>query len=186
MVRTPTGYKFRHPVLCDALLENRLPSQLRDLHRQAAASLEALDRSPARIGYHLVQAGDRAAAVAWMLRAAETSAALGAYPEALSTLESVRGEAKGSELVRLLSLRADLLMAAADAGAVDAYRDALGATTEAADRSRLRARLARAATYAGDLETASIALDGYAMRMPGQCAKMLSPDWLWYGPPPRR
>ena len=33
---------------------------------------------------------------------------------------------------------------------------------------------------------ASIAVEGYAMRMPGQCAKMLSPDWLWYGPPPRR
>ena len=33
---------------------------------------------------------------------------------------------------------------------------------------------------------ASCAFDGKAMRMPGQCAKMLSPDWLWYGAPPRR
>src|SRR6185503_3343617 len=33
---------------------------------------------------------------------------------------------------------------------------------------------------------ASMAVEGYAMRIPGQCAKMLSPDWLWYGPPPRR
>ena len=33
---------------------------------------------------------------------------------------------------------------------------------------------------------ASAALDGNAMRIPGQCAKMLVPDWLWYGPPPRR
>ena len=27
---------------------------------------------------------------------------------------------------------------------------------------------------------------GSRMRIPGQWAKMLSPDWLWYGPPPRR
>jgi hypothetical protein len=34
--------------------------------------------------------------------------------------------------------------------------------------------------------TASAAVEGNAMRRPGQCAKMLSPDWLWYTPPPRR
>jgi hypothetical protein len=39
-------------------------------------------------------------------------------------------------------MRADLLMAAADAGAVDAYRQALAVVDEPADRSRLRARLA--------------------------------------------
>ena len=33
---------------------------------------------------------------------------------------------------------------------------------------------------------ASAAFEGNAMRIPGQCAKMLSPDWLWYGPPPRK
>ena len=33
---------------------------------------------------------------------------------------------------------------------------------------------------------ASWAFDGNAIRMPGECAKMLTPDWLWYGAPPRR
>jgi DNA-binding SARP family transcriptional activator len=160
LLRTDTGYEFRHAMLRDALLEMLRPAQSRALHRQAAAALEALDRSPARIGHHLLQAGDQAAAVRWMLLAAETSAALGAYPEALSTLEAVRAQAQGTDLARLLSLRADLLMASADAGAVDAYRDALGLATDPADRSRLRARLARAARVAGDLETAAIALDG--------------------------
>src|SRR5258708_36598351 len=28
--------------------------------------------------------------------------------------------------------------------------------------------------------------DGNTMRMPGQCAKMLSPDCEWHGAPPRR
>ena len=70
------------------------------------------------------------------------------------------GPARGADLRRLLSLRADLLMAAADAGAVDAYREALAVVDEPADRSRLRARLARAATFAGDLDTAAVALEG--------------------------
>lgn len=50
--------------------------------------------------------------------------------------------------------------AGAHPGALDAYRNALAAVTDPAERSRLRARLARAATFAGDLETATIALDG--------------------------
>ena len=52
--------------------------------------------------------------------------------------------------------------AGADAGDVDAYREALSVVIDPAARSRLRARLARAATIAGDLETAAIALDGLA------------------------
>jgi DNA-binding SARP family transcriptional activator len=160
LLRTDTGYEFRHGMLREALLNTLRPSQMRSLHRRAAAALEALDRSPGRIGYHLLQAGDQSTAVGWMLRAAETSAALGANQEALATLESVRPRATGSDLARLLSLRADLLIASADADAVDAYRDALAVATAPADRARLRARLARAATFAGDLDTAAIALDG--------------------------
>lgn len=114
-----------------------------------------------------------------MLRAAETSAALGAYREALSTLEAVRARAEGTDLARLLSLRADLLMAGADAGAVDAYRDALGLATDPADRSRLRARLARAATFAGDLETAAIALDGLVTDGSPQDTELLLARGTW-------
>ena len=39
------------------------------------------------------------------------------------------------------------------AGAVDAYREALAGATDPSDRSRLRARLARAATVGNDLDT---------------------------------
>jgi DNA-binding SARP family transcriptional activator/tetratricopeptide (TPR) repeat protein len=160
LVRTPTGYEFRQHLLREALLDRLRPTQLRTLHRRAAAALEALGRSPARIGHHLVQAGERAAAVSWMIRAAETSAAYGAYQDAVATLESVRDRAEGPDLARLDSLFADLLMAKGDAGAVQAYRVALGRATDRAERSRLRARLARAATLEGDLDTATIALDG--------------------------
>jgi DNA-binding SARP family transcriptional activator len=160
LVRTRFGYEFRHSLVRDALLTGLRPAQLRQLHGRAAGALERLDRPPARIGYHLLHAGERARAVPWLLRAAETSAALGAYQDALANLQAVRADAKGAELTRLLSLHADLLMARADAGAVDAYREALGHATDPAERLRLRARLARAATFAGDLETATIALDG--------------------------
>ncbi|HEY5149303.1 MAG TPA: hypothetical protein VIJ23_05690, partial [Mycobacterium sp.] len=163
LVRTDTGYAFRHALLRDAVLERVSQARHVALHRQAAQALQGLERSPARIGFHLVGGGNRSAAVPWMLRAAETEAALGAYRDALDTLASVRDQAHGADLARLLGLRADLLMAGADAGAVDAYREALAATTEPALRSRLRARLARAASFAGDLETAAVALDGLTL-----------------------
>ncbi len=163
LVRTDTGYAFRHALLRDAALQRVPESRHVALHRQAAQALQTLERSPARIGFHLVWAGNRSAAVPWMLRAAETEAALGAYREALATLASVRDQAHGADLTRLLGLRADLLMAGADSGAVDAYREALATTTEPALRSRLRARLARAASFAGDLETAAVALDGLTL-----------------------
>ena len=160
LIRTDTGYAFRDPRFREALLDGRQPPQLRALHRQAAAALESLDRSAGRVGHHLLQGGDPAAAVPWLLKAAESAAALGANQEALATLDRVRPWAEGSHLAQLLSLRAELLMARADASAVDAYREALAVATETGDRSRLRARLARAAIMGGDLETAAIALDG--------------------------
>ncbi len=160
LLRSATGYEFRHRMVRDALVDGLRPSQLRSQHRRAATALEALHRSPARISHHLVQAGDAPAAVGWTLRAAETAAALGAYHEALTTLQAIEPHARGTDLTRLLSLRADLLVASADAGAVDAYRAALGTTTDPAERSMLRAKMARAAAFAGDLETAAIALDG--------------------------
>ena len=160
VVRTERGFAFRHALVRDAVLEGVAAHDLRELHRRAAEALQRLDGSPARIAHHLVQAGERAAAVPYVLRAAETEAALGAYGSALATLDSVLGQARGEHLARCLELRADCLMARADAGATSAYRDALAVQTDARSRSRLRARLARAAVFTGDLETAADALDG--------------------------
>ena len=160
LIRTETGYAFRLARFREALLAGRRPSQLRALHQQAAAALESLDRSAGRIGHHLLQAGDPAAAVPWLLKSAESAAALGANHEALATLDGIRPWAQGADLRRLLSLRAELLMASADIGTVDAYRNALSVATNKAERSRLRTRLAQAATMAGDLDTAALALEG--------------------------
>ena len=158
--RTEEGYEFRHPLLRESLLEAAGDGRRRSAHRRAAAALQRLDRSPARIAHHLVQAGDERAAVPWVLRAAETEAALGAYRDALATLEPIRDHVAGGDLMRVLELRADLLGAGGDPGATSAYREALGAATDPAARARLRIEMARAATMAGDLDTAEAALVG--------------------------
>jgi DNA-binding SARP family transcriptional activator len=158
--RTEAGYAFRHGLLRTALLDALDPENRRSAHADAARTLQKLDRSPARIGHHLVQAGQVAAAVPWVLTAAETEAALGAYRDALATLDTVRSAATGPEIARLLALRADLLSACADLGAIPAYREAVEAESDPVARQRLRTRLARAATIAGDLDTAELALTG--------------------------
>jgi tetratricopeptide (TPR) repeat protein len=160
VVRTERGFAFRHTLVRDAVLDAVPAHQVRELHRQAATALRRLDGSPARIAHHLVGAGDRAAAVPYVLRAAETEAALGAYGSALTTLDSVRAQLRGEHLARGLELRADCQMALGDPGAFAAYRDALAVQTDPRSRTRLRARFARAAAFAGDLDSAVDALDG--------------------------
>ena len=108
----------------------------------------------------MLQAGDVAAAAPFLLQAARTDAAIGAYRDALALIDAVRADVAGPERGPMLALRADMLMATGDAGAVLAYREALGATADPAERRRLRPRLARAAIFAGDYATAAEALDG--------------------------
>lgn len=173
IVRTEVGYAFRHTLIRDALLDGATQAARQDLHRRAAAALELLGRSAARVGHHFVEAGLLADAVPWMLRAALSEAALGAYRDALATAEAVLPAATGAERAQLLALRADMLMAAADAGAVAAYQDALAATDDPTERSRLRSRLARAATFAGDVQTATVALDGLELTSTPADAELL-------------
>ncbi len=155
--RTRSGYTFRHPLIRDALLTAMGERERREAHRDAAQALQILRRSPAQIGHHLVEAGDTAGAVPWMLDAAETEAAHGAYRDALTALEKVEVAAEDADRARLLELRADLLLACGELGVVDAYRAALAACDDE-NRSRLLTRLARAATLTGDLDTAALAL----------------------------
>jgi len=158
--RTGGGYRFRHSLVRDALLDGLPPHRLLPLHRRAAEGLRALQASPARIGHQLLQAGDVGAAGPFLLEAARTEAAIGAYRDALMLIDAVRQDVRDPERASLLALRADMLMATGDAGAVLAYREALGTTADPAQRRLLLPRLARAATFAGDYATAAEALDG--------------------------
>ena len=158
--RMAAGYRFRHSLVRDALLDGLPPHRLLPLHRRAAEALRGLSASPARIGHQLLQAGDVGAAAPILLQAARTEAAIGAYRDALSLIDAVRTDVRDPERGPLLALRADMLMATGDAGAVGAYREALSATDDPAEHRRLRPRLARAATFAGDYATAAEALEG--------------------------
>jgi tetratricopeptide (TPR) repeat protein len=154
-----TGFRFRHRLVRDALLEDLPPHRRHRIHRDTADRLEALGASPARVGHHLVEAGEARRAVPHLLAAADTEASLGAYKDALALLEAVRPDAVGRDRARLLALRADLLMAMGDPASVSAYREALELADDG-ERRRLRARLARAAVMAGDLDTAEVSLEG--------------------------
>ena len=158
--RTGAGYRFRHSLVRDALLEGLPPHRLLPLHRRAAEALRELGASPARIGHQLLQAGDVGAAAPFLLQAARTDAAIGAYRDALALIDAVRPDVRDPERGPLLALRADMLVATGDAGAVLAYREALAATDDPAERRRLLPRLARAATFAADYATAAEALEG--------------------------
>ena len=74
-----SGYRFRHGLVRDALLEDVPPHRRRRIHRDAAGRLIELEASPARIGHHLLESGAAAEAVPYLLRASETEAAVGAY-----------------------------------------------------------------------------------------------------------
>jgi tetratricopeptide (TPR) repeat protein len=153
------GYRFRVTRLRDRLLTRLPPHRLQRVHREVATALETVQAGPARVGHHLLRAGDAHAAVPHLLTAAESTAALGAYRDALDLAEQVRGHATGPDRARLLALRADLLLAVGDPGAVTAYREA--ATAAVGDERRiLLARLAQAASIDGDLDTAAAALSG--------------------------
>jgi len=158
--RMAAGYRFRHSLVRDALLDGLPPHRLLPLHRRAAEALRGLIASPARIAHQLLQGGDVGAAAPILLQAARTEAAIGAYRDALSLIDAVRTDVRDPERGPLLALRADMLMATGDAGAVAAYREALSATDDPAEHRRLRPRLARAATFAGDYAAAGEALEG--------------------------
>ena len=156
---TDVGYRFRHAFLREALLSGLTAHRRRRIHRDAAERLVTLGAPAARIGHHLLAAGAGERAVPYLLRAAETDAAIGAYRDALALVDDVRPHATGADRARLLGLRADLLTALGDPGAAAAYREALdGAAPD--ETRRIRVRLAHAAVLAGDADTAASALDG--------------------------
>ncbi|MGI8329548.1 ATP-binding protein [Actinomadura scrupuli] len=157
--RTLGGYRFRHPLIRDALLAEIAPHRARALHRACAQRLIALGASPARIGHHLLAAGEPGTAVPYVLRAAETEAAVGAYRDALTLVDSIRSVAEGPDRLRALGLHADLLAAVGDPSAITAYRRAIGEAGPVEARP-LRAKLARLAVYSGDVELGLSALKG--------------------------
>ena len=152
-----SGYRFRHALVREALLE-QMPSYLESTaRREVAERLAELGAPPGRVAHQYLAAGLPSKAVPFVLRAVETAGALGAYRDALALIDLVREHAGPAELPRLLARRGDLLMALGDPETVAAYQDAVAVTT-GTDHRLVRARLARAAAFAGDFDTAGAAL----------------------------
>jgi DNA-binding SARP family transcriptional activator/tetratricopeptide (TPR) repeat protein len=151
------GYRFRHALVREALLESMSPRARSTAEREIAEALAQLGEPPGRVARRFLAAGLPTRAVPYVLRAVETAGALGAYRDALGLIDGVRDHASPEDLPRLLSRRGDLLMALGDPETIDAYRKAL-TLTEGRERRLVQARLARAAGFVGDFDTARSAL----------------------------
>jgi DNA-binding SARP family transcriptional activator/tetratricopeptide (TPR) repeat protein len=153
------GYRFRHPLLRERLVD-AIPSHRRaGVLRDVAEQMADLGGSPARLAHLVVQAGLYSRAVPSVVRAVETAGALGAYRDALTMIDAVRDHASPEDLPRLLARRGDLLQALGDPDAVAAYLEAVPVTTGTEHRL-VRARLARAAALAGEMQVGVEALAG--------------------------
>ncbi len=153
------GYRFRHALVRERLIESIPPNRRAVARREVAERIAELGGPPARMAHLFVSAGLTSRAVPYALRAVETAGALGAYRDGLAMIEAVRDHAASDELPRLLARRGDLLNALGDPDAVEAYQQAAALTTGVEHRL-VRARLARAAAFAGELETAQESLAG--------------------------
>jgi tetratricopeptide (TPR) repeat protein len=108
-----TGRGFSHDLLYETALE-LIPAPVKSLlHRRCAEYLEAQRASPAHIAQHYLEAGDGAAAIPWLLTAAQAARGALLLEEAVGFYERAVGllEAKGEpqELFEALVLLEDTL-----------------------------------------------------------------------------
>lgn len=175
LVTRPTGARFRHALLRDAIEDDLLPLERRRLHTAAADRLEASRADvtvAARVAYHRVAAGDSARAVSALRRAGAAQRAILALPEAaLHYMKAVSiVDAEGiqvDDLVEFLEeAAAAIYLGNHDAVAIDLAHRALAllaANGEVVRRARLHllageARWANAADATAALQELDAAL----------------------------
>ena len=157
LVVSGTGYRFRHELVRQALVEQIPPHQRLKVHRDAARRLAQLNAPPALVAHHWLAGGSPAEATSWLLAAAREALRLAAFADALRHLEPVLAyDARHAEALRL---RAEALDALGDPGTVAAYRAAADAAAEA-ESHNLRAKGALAQIKLGDPKGALRALEG--------------------------
>lgn len=147
LVLAGAGYRFRHDLVRQALIEQIPPHQRLKMHRQAAQRLTELDAAPALVARHWLDGGSPRDASPCLLAAARDAIRLAAFSDALRHLEPVLAfEAGHAEALRL---RAEALDAMGDPAAVAAYRAAASAADEPMSHD-LRAKGALALIKQGD------------------------------------
>ncbi|HUO86890.1 MAG TPA: sigma 54-interacting transcriptional regulator, partial [Thermoanaerobaculia bacterium] len=117
-----TGYAFTHRRLRETLYGSLAGPRRAELHRRRAADLERREAAegsvvgPAGIAEHYWRAGERTAALPYLLAAADAAAAVYAYPEA-ARLSGRAMEAASEAGERAIAVTAAAAQAAALAGA---------------------------------------------------------------------
>lgn len=157
LVLARTGYRFRHDLVRQVLIEQIAPHQRLKMHRQAALRLTELDAAPALVARQWLAGGNPRDAVPCLLAAARDAVRLAAFSDALRHLQPVLAfEAGHAEALRL---RAEALDAMGDPAAVAAYRAAAAAADEPMSHN-LRAKGALVLIKQGDPKAALEALVG--------------------------
>jgi tetratricopeptide (TPR) repeat protein len=154
-----TGYQFRHALVREAVLDTMPPATQSAARVEVARELARLGAPPGRIAHQYLAAGQPRQAIPYVLPAVETAGALGAYRDALTLVDGVCEYATGEMLGHLMARRGDLLTALGDPASIASYRAAVPLTTGVEHRL-VRARLARAACFGSDFDTARSALAG--------------------------
>ncbi|WP_332749484.1 AAA family ATPase [Hydrogenophaga sp.] len=147
LVLAGTGYRFRHDLVRQVLIEQIPPHQRLKMHRQAAQRLSELDAAPALVARHWLDGGNPRDAVPCLLAAARDAVRLAAFSDALRHLEPVLAFEAGH--AEALQLRAEALDAMGDPAAVAAYRTAALAADGPMSHN-LRAKCALALIKQGD------------------------------------
>jgi DNA-binding SARP family transcriptional activator/tetratricopeptide (TPR) repeat protein len=171
LVVSGAGYRFRHELVRQALMESVPPHRRIAIHRDAARGLAAAGGQPARVARHWLDGGRPGEAVDWLLAAARQAVGLGAFVDALGHLDSLLEHA--AQHADGLCLRAEVLDALGDTRASAAYATAARIIGEPAAQE-IRPRQALAQLRSGDPAGAFETLKGVApSSLPGRlCAAL--------------
>jgi tetratricopeptide (TPR) repeat protein len=161
LVVSGAGYRFRHELVRQALLEAVPPHRRIAIHRGAARGLAVAGGQPARVARHWLDGGCPDEAVDWLLAAARQAVGLGAFVDALGHLDSLLEHAPHHAVG--LCLRAEVLDALGDTRATAAYATAARIIGEP-EAQEIRPRQALAQLRSGDPAGAFETLKGAAPR----------------------
>lgn len=166
------GYRFRHDLVRQALVDQMPPHRRIAVHRDAARRLSSTGGTPDAVAAHWL-AGERPAEAApWLVTAARNAARLGAFGDAQRHADTVLRHLP--EHPAALYLRAEALEALGDERAPAAFA-AAARVAQGADRDEIRAKQALASVRAGDPGAAvTVLADVHATSLDGQLAQSLA------------
>lgn len=172
LVVSGAGYRFRHELIRQALVEQVPPHRRVAVHRDAARRLATAGGTPDTVARHWLSGGRPEEAVPWLLAAARRAVSLGAFGDALGHLDVLLEHAPGH--AEALCLRAESLEATGDERAPAAYAAAARVAGER-EWHDIRAKQALASVRAGDPAGAVVALEGVeATTLEGRIAQALA------------